>query len=90
MGAPVAGVGRDVAGATIGAGGVTTVFNMGVLCVGPGHVVVGHGIYPHAGPIIAGPGNPLITVNGLPICRIGIDAASCGCVIAGASTVFAA
>jgi uncharacterized Zn-binding protein involved in type VI secretion len=90
MGAPVAGVGRDVAGGTIGAGAVTTVYNCGVLCVGPGHVVAGHGTSPHSSPTIVGPGNPMIRVQGLPICRVGIDKASCGCVIAGGATVFAA
>lgn len=66
----------DSAGGTQLAGGQDFVRVEGELVVLLGDPVQGHGIAPHAAPVMA-EGSPFVRINGIPVCRAG-HLASCG------------
>lgn len=66
----------DSAGGTQLAGGQDFVRVEGELAVLLGDPVQGHGIAPHAAPVMA-EGSPFVRINGTPVCRAG-HLASCG------------
>lgn len=69
-------VGMDSAGGTITGALQDFVTVEGALWAVLGDAVAGHGLPPHAGPVMA-EGSSFITINGIPVCREG-HAASCG------------
>ena len=83
----VARLGIDTAGGTILGGGQSFVFCNGALVALIGDAVQGHGLPPHASPVMA-EGSSTVFINGIGICREG-DAATCGHVATGSSDTFA-
>lgn len=67
--------GLDTAGGTIAAGSPDVLIN-GAPAARVGDPVVGHGLPPHAAPVMAA-GSGTVLVNGIPLCRAG-DPATCG------------
>lgn len=80
-------VGVDAAGGTIVGNLAPTVFVNGAPVAVLGAAVAGHGVAPHAAPVMA-QASSTVYANGIAICRAG-DAASCGHVASGSSNVFA-
>lgn len=72
----IARVGIDTAGATILGGGQDFARAEGALWAVLGDAVAGHGLAPHAAPVMA-QGSPFVRINGIPACRAG-HTASCG------------
>lgn len=83
----VARVGVDAAGGTILGGGNSHVYCNGALVAVLGDGVAGHGIPPHAAPVMAS-ASSTVFINGIPICREG-DVASCGHPASGSGDTFA-
>ncbi len=80
-------VGVDSAGGTIvGSLAPTVVVNGSPIAV-KGAAVAGHGLGPHAGPVMSG-SSSTVFANGIEVVRAG-DAASCGDTATGSSDVFA-
>ena len=79
-------VGIDTAGGVILGGGQNFVYANGALVSVDGDLVQGHGVGPHAGPVmIAGSKN--VFINGIAVCNAG-DLATCGHPASGSSNVF--
>lgn len=76
----------DTAGGAL-TGGSTNVFINGKGAARKDDTVAGHGIGPHASPVMIGCSSKVF-VNGKGVCRAG-DAASCGHTASGSSNVFA-
>lgn len=83
----IARVGVDSAGGTILGGGQSTVYVNGSLAAVIGDAVAGHGLPPHAAPVMVG-GSGDVFAEGIGVCREG-DAASCGDTASGSSDTFA-
>lgn len=80
-------VGVDAAGGTIVGSLAPTVIVDGSPIAVVGADVAGHGLGPHAGPVMAG-GSSTVFANGIGVVRAG-DAASCGDAASGSSDVAA-
>ena len=80
-------VGVDSAGGTIIGNLVPSVTVNGAPIAVMGAAVAGHGLPPHASPVMVGHSGT-VTAGGIPICRAG-DAASCGHPASGSSNVSA-
>jgi len=80
-------VGVDSAGGTITGPGVPSVIVNGAPISIKGDAVAGHGIGPHAGPVMVG-SSGTVFAGGIGIVRAG-DAASCGDIATGSSDVIA-
>jgi uncharacterized Zn-binding protein involved in type VI secretion len=78
----VARIGDIAGGAIINGANTVTADGLPVAQLGSG--VAGHGPAPHSGNVII-VGSNTVTAEGIPVARLG-DAASCGDVIASAST----
>jgi uncharacterized Zn-binding protein involved in type VI secretion len=76
----------DTAGGTIIQGSPDVIVN-GLPAARLNDAVAGHGIGPHAGPVMAS-GSGDVIVNGLPLCRAFLDVATCGDPASGSSDVF--
>ena len=87
MGTGVARVGVDSAGGIINGGGQSTVFCNGALVAVIGDAVAGHGVPPHAAPVMVG-GSGTVFAGGIGVCRAG-DAASCGHTATGSADTLA-
>jgi uncharacterized Zn-binding protein involved in type VI secretion len=83
----VARVTVDAAGATIIGNLAPTVFVNGVPIAVLGAAVTGHGLPPHASPVMA-TASSTVRANGIPVGRQG-DTASCGHPATGSGDVFA-
>jgi uncharacterized Zn-binding protein involved in type VI secretion len=83
----IARVGIDSAGGTILGGGQSTVYCNGALIAVLGDAVAGHGLPPHAAPVMA-EASSTVFAGGIAICRAG-DIASCGDPATGSSNSFA-
>ena len=77
--------GQDVAGGPIIAGS-PNVFANNKPVARIGDAVAGHGLSPHAAPVMAA-GSPNVFTNGISTCRQG-DPATCGHVSTGSGDVF--
>lgn len=72
----IARINQDAAGGTILGALQDFVTVEGTLWAVLGDPVAGHGVPPHAAPVMA-QGSSFITISGIPVCREG-HAASCG------------
>lgn len=79
--------GLDMAGGTIVGVLVPSVFVNGANIVVVGATIEGHGLPPHAAPVMAA-GSGTVYAGGIPVCRAG-DPATCGHVATGSGNVFA-
>lgn len=80
----IARVGIDIAGG-VQLPLISSVFVNGALVQVLGGPVAGHGIGPHAGPIMA-TASSSVFAEGIPVCKAG-DSASCGHVTSGSPNV---
>lgn len=78
-------VGVDKAGDTITGNLAPTVLVNGSPVAVKGAAIAGHGLQPHAAPVMVGASGTVLA-NGLSICRAG-DAASCGHTASGSPNV---
>ena len=87
MGTKVSLVGQDSAGGTIvGPGASNWTWNGKPISL-QGDAVAGHGLPPHAAPVIAN-GSPWMTINGIPVTRAGSSMATCGHPATGSSDMY--
>jgi uncharacterized Zn-binding protein involved in type VI secretion len=83
----VARISQDSAGGTLVGVLAPTVFVNGTNIAILGCAVAGHGIPPHAAPVMSSASNTVFA-GGIPVCRQG-DSASCGHASSGSGDVFA-